>query len=827
MSKARTLADFVSDGSEFADGTISVAEVSGAAPLASPSFTGTVDVASNMTVGGNDTIIAENNVGFKPSGAAYFDHHTVGQGMYFRLSNASSLDRTVFELGPDFATFNNGGHNQDFRVESDSNTHALFVDAGNNYVIIGGSSLTNAPNAGGLGISAGGERALSLQSSSADTLMLFRDSGTTVPPYIGSFGNDLAISGYGGGSPNVGIGITSPSSYYSNDLVVQAGAEGGITISSTNTTNSNYFMFADSSSGNGRFTGYVQYDHNTDTMILATNTAPRLHLDGAEVTVNEQGNDTDFRVESDTNTHMLFVDAGSNHVNIGGSTDLSQVLNVHGGVALGTDPTVTWNSNYIKFQTRSGSVPVVELLASAIGNYAPRLDIMDGSGATQHSINGAGDTTFNETGANFDFRVESDTNTHALFVDAGNNQVLVGTNTPITGIGAAMTIGGLNDTRLAIDGTNSSGLYLTDSGAQGITIRNASGDLEFYGIATREFVFNEDGADTDFRVESNNYSTCFKVDAGNDTININSTTLQNASLSIAAKTAGTSSNWGQGGYTNLSLAIPNVVGQIGQLGFVNLDSAGADMYCGMGAVMTNGAGVGLADLVFFAKDNGSNVASKERMRILGAAGHVVINDQSYNQDFRVESENATHAIFVEADSAYVKFGKSSDTTGEKNLGVMIGCQGSSANGRIGSTSNSPSWFSKYGANGDLVKFHKTDGTNLYNVGSISVTTTATAYNTSSDYRLKENVVDLTGATARLKQLAPKRFNFIADADTTVDGFLAHEAQTVVPEAVHGTHNEVDADGNPVYQGIDQAKLVPLLVATIKELEARITALENA
>jgi hypothetical protein len=113
------------------------------------------------------------------------------------------------------------------------------------------------------------------------------------------------------------------------------------------------------------------------------------------------------------------------------------------------------------------------------------------------------------------------------------------------------------------------------------------------------------------------------------------------------------------------------------------------------------------------------------------------------------------------------------------------------------------------------------------VGGISYTNTTTSFETTSDYRLKENVVNLTGATTRLKQLEPKRFNFIADADTTVDGFIAHEVQSVVPEAITGTHNEVDADGNPVYQGIDQSKLVPLLVATIKELEARITALENA
>ena len=112
------------------------------------------------------------------------------------------------------------------------------------------------------------------------------------------------------------------------------------------------------------------------------------------------------------------------------------------------------------------------------------------------------------------------------------------------------------------------------------------------------------------------------------------------------------------------------------------------------------------------------------------------------------------------------------------------------------------------------------------VGSVTTSGSATAYNTNSDYRLKENVDYTWDATTRLKQLKPARFNFIADADTTVDGFLAHEAQSVVPECVIGTHNEVDDDGNAVMQGIDQSKIVPLLVKTIQELEARITALEG-
>ena len=111
------------------------------------------------------------------------------------------------------------------------------------------------------------------------------------------------------------------------------------------------------------------------------------------------------------------------------------------------------------------------------------------------------------------------------------------------------------------------------------------------------------------------------------------------------------------------------------------------------------------------------------------------------------------------------------------------------------------------------------------VGSIRTDGSSTTYNTSSDYRLKENVSYDFDATTRLKQLKPARFNFIADADTTVDGFIAHEVSSVVPEAISGEKDAVNEDGSINPQGIDQSKLVPLLVKTIQELEARITTLE--
>jgi hypothetical protein len=134
-----------------------------------------------------------------------------------------------------------------------------------------------------------------------------------------------------------------------------------------------------------------------------------------------------------------------------------------------------------------------------------------------------------------------------------------------------------------------------------------------------------------------------------------------------------------------------------------------------------------------------------------------------------------------------------------------------------------------------------------NVGSITHNDSTTSFNTSSDYRLKENVVTDWDATTRLKQLKPSRFNFKVDKDTTVDGFLAHEVSSIVPEAVTGekdatTKEVLYVKGDEIPEGkkvgdvkipsqiqpqaIDQSKLVPLLVKTVQELEARIAKLES-
>jgi hypothetical protein len=146
-----------------------------------------------------------------------------------------------------------------------------------------------------------------------------------------------------------------------------------------------------------------------------------------------------------------------------------------------------------------------------------------------------------------------------------------------------------------------------------------------------------------------------------------------------------------------------------------------------------------------------------------------------------------------------------------------------------SVSGNPCLFVNRKTNdGDVVSIRRAGS----QVGSISVTASATAYNTSSDYRLKTDAQPMTGASARVQALKPVNFEWISDG-TRVDGFLAHEAQEVVPECVTGTKDAVGADGKPEYQGIDQSKLVPLLTAALQEaltkiadMEIRLSALEG-
>jgi|TARA_R100000426_G_scaffold15445_1_gene14521 hypothetical protein len=102
-----------------------------------------------------------------------------------------------------------------------------------------------------------------------------------------------------------------------------------------------------------------------------------------------------------------------------------------------------------------------------------------------------------------------------------------------------------------------------------------------------------------------------------------------------------------------------------------------------------------------------------------------------------------------------------------------------------------------------------------------------ALNNGSDYRLKENISDMTDGIERVKQLQPKKFSFLSNPDKEiVDGFLAHEVKDLVPYSVLGEKDAVDKDGEPVMQTIDITSLIPVLTGAIKELIAKVETLET-
>ena len=112
-------------------------------------------------------------------------------------------------------------------------------------------------------------------------------------------------------------------------------------------------------------------------------------------------------------------------------------------------------------------------------------------------------------------------------------------------------------------------------------------------------------------------------------------------------------------------------------------------------------------------------------------------------------------------------------------------------------------------------------------GNIGIGGSDVTYNETSDYRLKENVSAISDGITRVKQLKPSKFNWISDnTNTLIDGFLAHEVSSVVPNAITGTKDAVDSDDNPVHQMIAPSKMIPLLTAALKEAITKIETLET-
>jgi len=193
------------------------------------------------------------------------------------------------------------------------------------------------------------------------------------------------------------------------------------------------------------------------------------------------------------------------------------------------------------------------------------------------------------------------------------------------------------------------------------------------------------------------------------------------------------------------------------------------------------------------------------------------------QDFIVKTDTYATTSSSERmrinDSGYVMINTTSSSLWGGGVNQQLGVQG-----RIVTKHTGGDPFLVWRTDtGGLIAF--SSGSTRTDVGSISTNGSTTSYNTSSDYRLKENVTPMTGALTRIAALKPVTFTW-KNTELDGEGFLAHELQEVIPEAVTGTKDAVDKDGNPEYQGVDSSHMVATLVKAIQEQQEQIEALKT-
>ncbi len=413
--------------------------------------------------------------------------------------------------------------------------------------------------------------------------------------------------------------------------------------------------------------------------------------------------------------------------------------------------------------------------------------------------------------------------TSTLVVDASNNRVGIGTASP----SATLDVAGVIQTTgyLAVEGTSgntgsAADRWIGGDGTAGTWFYNVpTGSNHYFAVNnSNKFIISSSG---NIGIGTSSPAVLLDVSGATPTIRAVGTSASNPSLTLSSAGITAWSQTVSGSDSSLSF---NKDGsekmRIDSSGNVGIGSGSPTSYnsAAQNLVIKDTGNVGITiaaegggdSTLMFADGTGGTA---------GYRGRVAYNHGSDRMEFhtaaaeRMRIDSSGNLLVGTAETPLTLLSDGYSGFGVSGSGDYI--VSSRFNGASG-------YFKRENSNGSVLEFLR-DGTG---VGSITVTTSSTSYNTTSDYRLKENVDYEFNALDRVAQLKPARFNFIADADTTVDGFLAHEVQDIVPEAIQGEKDAVDSEGNPEYQGIDQSKLVPLLTKAIQEQQEQIETLKQ-
>jgi len=554
------------------------------------------------------------------------------------------------------AIFNEGGADADFRVESATNTHALFVDAGNSRVginksspgatldVVGQTRITH--DGTGLNVQgatqslAGGNSQVKI--GSTDTAAADKGGQLNFTANTTSFANypvagvhgyheTLGAGNYSGylafyttatgGSITervrinsgglVGVNLTDPQSALHVNQNGGPQATGDMTtglIVSNGTAGTAIQMGTNDASGFGYIkSAYVNSSQTARALLLYTGTTKAVSLETSETVINDDSLDRDFRVESDAYAHMLFVDAGNNSVNINHST-------ANSGFALFVQGTATSGARTANFQGPD---------------------------------------------------VNTSTATSAPVVNFRN------TNST-TGNFSAITFGTANDGTTAFIGAKNldhssyyGDLYIATRGA----INSYSNKAVWHDT---EFVSNEEGINYDFRVESDNNSNAFSIDAGSDRVEMRvetrvinthveiENTLDASGNDRVALLLDTPGSWSTAGNNNTSTTIQYQNGGtlnnnvMGRIKFAYDSTAG-------------NTGWDFTDCY-----QGVSYGSSGSILSLKSNSGAVFNEDSNDRDFRVESDGNANMLFVDAGSNHVNVGTSTDR------GSLLNVQGANS-----------------------------------------------------------------------------------------------------------------------------------------------------
>jgi hypothetical protein len=706
------------------------------------------------------------------------------------------------------AVFNENSYDSDFRVESDTNANALFVQG------------TSSPS--------------------------------TTLDLVGSWVSNTGV-----------LSIDTPSGEtYSGLGILNNGAIKG-------------FLYHDNSAGALDLQTYT-----TDALRFKTNNTERMRIDssgglitnpaaGGHAVFNENSVDADFRVESDANAHALFVDGGANVIGMGTSIPSTYVggggLSVKGSTnsdlaLVSSSVSAGDNSHQLRFYNEAGaSYEIARMRVNVGAGQVNRGEIQfsNNNGATLRpwlDVDYGNNVVFNQQGYDADFRVASDTNDNAFVVDAGTSIVRIGAGSDVANnsqpklsvttpwkassstdydgtLSLVATGGGASGGRgpqiifTGEDGSSARTLAKIDAIKENSTSGDYAGALIFrtrknasdlparLHLLSYAAIFNDDSDDTDFIVESDGNANMLFVDASTNRVGVG--------LNAPTRTL----------HVADSAADP----------YVLVDGSAGNRDSGFSINAGGGEKIAIRG------DAAGSLYYGHANEMLFTTAGAIFNEGGADLDFRVESDANANALIVDAGgSGSIGFGGTDvfsygQTSGNGVMGYII--DNGSSYGSLTLSNNadrgwSPIYINKFAyTSGDDKRFIQwsVNGGSLCNI-ELNDAGTAVVYQTTSDRRLKENIQDLTGGIETVKKLRPRSFEWVTSEDNTFpsQGFIADEADGIIPEIVSGEANAVYEDGKPSYQSMEYSKLVPILTAALKEsitkiedLEARITALENA